>query len=182
VAARRLVIVMLVLLAISTLAAALLPPPEDEPPPATERPQERPQQPEAAEGAKQEGEGLLLVARLRLAGATPRVVQVERGDELRLDVLAPFGADLEIPGFGLTGTVTPSAPAHFDLLATRAGEFPIWIVGVRKPAARILVGRRGSGRCGVATPATPEGRATAPSCARPDKRGSKGSGRSARQP
>jgi hypothetical protein len=179
VAARRLVVVMLVLLAISTLAAALLPAPEgDNPaPPKSKREQRKPKAAPSPDEA-----GLLLVSRLRVSDQSPKTVRIERGDELRLEVAAPFGADVEIAGFGLTAAVTPFAPAQFDLLATNIGTYPVRVVDSGRLVGRLLVGKRGSGRCGVSTPATPRGRGSTPSCDRRGKPASQGSGQSAPQP
>jgi hypothetical protein len=182
VAARRLVVVMLILLAISTLAAALLPPPENNNPTTTDgaKPKEKRRSPEAAPSPSETG--LLLVSRMRVSSQRPKTVRIERGDELRLDVVAPFGADIEIPGFGLTEPVTPFAAAPFDLLATSVGSFGVRVVGTEQPVGRLLVGKPDSGRCGVSTPATPQGRGTIPPCSPRGKPGSPGSGRSARRP
>jgi hypothetical protein len=182
VAARRLVIVMLVLLGISTLAAALLPPPKRRSATTAEQPKakhDRGRKGNAPRGTKG---GMLLVARMRISNQPPKSVRIEQGDELRLDVVAPFGDDIEIPGFGLTAAVTPFAPAEFDLFAARIGTFPVRAVDSGRLAGRLLVGKPGTGYCGVSTPATPRGRASTPSCGRHGKHGSEGPGRSARQP
>jgi hypothetical protein len=183
VAARRLVIVMLVLLAISTLIAALLPPPDNDSP-ATPPPR-------AGRSVQKEGEkhvpgpgklGLMLVAGMRISGQPPKTVRVERGDELRLSVAAPVGDDIEIPALGRTAPVTPFTPAPFDLLATDVGTFDVRAVDSGRLAGRLLVGRPGTGRCGVSTPATPRGRGSTRSCSRRGRHGSAGHGRSARRP
>lgn len=157
---------MLVLLAISTLAAALLPPPDGKnpanPAPTKSKKEQRP--PKAA--PRPDETGLLLVSRMRISDRRPKTVQIERGDQLRLEVAAPFGAIIEIPGFGLTATVTPFAPAQFDLLATQVGTYPVRVVESERVAGWLLVGKAGTGRCGVSTPATPRGRGSTPSCAR----------------
>jgi hypothetical protein len=180
VAARRLVVVMLVLLAVSTLAAALLPPPENrETPPAQTRPKEQRQ---TREPQRAEQDGLLLAARMRLGRREPKTVRIELGDQLRLNVAAPFGDDVEIPALGLTQAVTPFAPATFDLLATRIGTFPVRAVDSGLVAGRLLVGRPGRGRCGVSRPEAPRGRGSIPSCALRDRPQSQAHGRSARRP
>jgi hypothetical protein len=182
VAARRLVVVMLVLLGISTLVAAFLPPPDNPSPADRQQSQPRAKQRQAKPPPPASRTGVLLVAQMPISGRRPRTVRIERGDELRLTVTAPFGADIEIPGFGLTSTVTPYAGAQFDILATDRGSFPVIVVDSGRIAGRVLVGRPGSGRCGVATPATPEGRASAPPCSPRGRHGSKGHARSARRP
>jgi hypothetical protein len=182
VAARRLVVVMLVLLAISTLAAALLPTPHRDQQttaaPAARTPKkgarERPPSPRKA--------GLLLVSRMQISARPPKTVRIERGDELRLEVAAPFGADIEIPAFGLTSAATRFAPAQFDLFADRIGTFDVRAAESGRLAGRLLVGRPDSGRCGVSTPATPEGRASTRACPHRGRRASPVRGRSAPQP
>ena len=177
-AARRLVVVMLVLLAISTLATALLPRPDDKSAPA---PTTTTKQPKVEPPPSPKLTGLLLVARMNAAGA-PKTVRIERGDELRLEVEAPFGADVEIPGYGLVEPVTPFAPASFDFLATDRGTFPVRVFDPQQLVGRVLVGKPDSGRCGVSTPATPEGRAPTRSCRRPGRHPSRAGGRSAQRP
>ena len=179
-AARRLVVVMLVLLAVSTLAAALLPPPEGDEPASQAPPRNEKRSPTAA--PRPQETGLLLVSRMALTRRGPKTVRVELGDELRLAVSASFGADIEIPGLGLTATLTPFAPAQFDLLATRIGRFPVRVVETGRLAGTLLVGRPDSGRCGVSTPATPRGRGSTPSCDRRGRPESAGSGRSDPKP
>ncbi len=177
-AARRLVVVMLVLLAISTLATVLLPRPDHRVTPATTTTREPPVDVSPPRAAT----GLLLVARMQISGGQPKTVRIERGDELRLEVEAPFGADVEIPGFGLTEPVTPFAAASFDLLATATGRFPVRIVDPQRLVGQVLVGRPDSGRCGVSTPATPQGRGSTRSCDHRETPSSPARGRSARQP
>ncbi len=148
-AARRLVVVMLVLLAISTLATALLPRPDrDKTTPVTTNPDRKKQIESPPKPAER---GLNLVARMQAGAAGPKSVRIERGDGLRLDVVARFGADVEIPGFGLTEPMTPFAAAQFDLFASDRGTFPVRIVDPVQLVGRVLVGRPDAGRCGVST-------------------------------
>jgi hypothetical protein len=181
VAARRLVVVMLVLLGISTLVAAFLPPPDNPSPADRRQPQPNAKQRQAERPPPSTRTGMLLVARMPVSGR-PKAVRIERGDELRLTVTAPFGADIEIPGFGLTSPVTPYAGAYFDIFASDRGNFPVIVVDSGRIVGRVLVGRPASGRCGVATPATPQGRASAPQCSPRGRPVSKGHARSARRP
>ena len=179
-AARRLVVVMLVLLAISTLVTALLPRPDrDTSTPVTTKPQRTPQAPASPKPAET---GLDLVARMQAGSSGPKSVRIERGDELLLDVGAPFGADVEIAGLGLTEPVTPFAPAQFDLFPTAVGTYPVRIVDPVQLVGRVLVGKPDTGRCGVATPATPQGRGSTPSCRHREIRSSPGPGQSAQRP
>jgi len=180
VAARRLVVVMLVLLLLSTLAAAFLPTPDKKQ--ATPVHTRKHEANAGGRAPPPAHTGLLLVSRMRISNRPPKTVRIERGDELRLEVAASFGDDVEIPALGLTAALTPFAPAQFDLLATETGTFPVRTVDTGRLAGRLLVGKPGTGRCGVSTPATPQGRGSAPSCSRRGKPASQGSGRSARQP
>jgi hypothetical protein len=180
VAARRLVFVMLVLLLLSTLAAAFLPTPHKKQ--ATPVPKPKHQAKARGHAPRPTNTGLLLVSRMRISNRPPKTVRIERGDELRLEVAAPFGDDVEIPALGLTGTVTPFAPAQFDLLASKIGTFPVRTVDSGRLAGRLLVGKPGTGRCGVSKPATPQGRGSTPSCSLRGEPASQDSGRSARRP
>jgi hypothetical protein len=171
---------MLVLLAVSTLAAALLPPPEGDEP--ASRPPVRNEKRSPTAAPRPQDTGLLLVSRMALTRRAPKTARIELGDQLRLSVMAPFGADVEIPGLGLTGSLTPFAPAQFDLLATRTGRFAVRAVETGRLVGTLLVGRPGSGRCGVSTPATPRGRGSTPSCDRRGRPVSTAPGRSDRRP
>lgn len=171
---------MLVLLLLSTLAAAFLPTPHKNRATPVHK---RKQQPNTSgHASRPTNTGLLLVSRMRISNRPPKTVRIERGDELRLEVAAPFGDDVEIPALGLTGAVTPFAPAQFDLLASKIGTFPVRTVDSGRPGGRLLVGKPGTGRCGVSKPATPQGRGSTPSCSHRGEPASQDSGRSARQP
>jgi hypothetical protein len=173
---------MLVLLLLSTLAAAFLPTPDPDKKQAAPVHKRKHEANAGGRAPPPTDTGLLLVSRMRISNRPPKTVRIERGDELRLEVAAPFGDDVEIPALGLTATVTPFAPAQFDLLATETGTFPVKTVETGRLAGRLLVGKPATGRCGVSTPATPQGRGSTPSCSRRGKPASQGSGRSARQP
>jgi hypothetical protein len=178
VAARRLVIVMLVLLAISTLAAALLPPPKSQqtaPPP---KPKPRPQ---PSGKGRQPSRGLLLATRMRVS-ERPKTVRVERGDQLRLSVSAPSGESIEIFRLGLVAPATAFAAAEFDVLATDLGTYSVQTAASGRLVGRLLVGKPGTGRCGVTRPEAPPGSGSARSCSHRERRGSKGSARSAPRP
>jgi hypothetical protein len=179
VAARRLVVVMLVLLAISTLVTALLPRPDrDSTKPVSTRPgREKPVRvpPKPAEL------GFDLIARMQAGSAGPKTVRIERGDRLRLGVAAPFGADVEILGFGLIQPVTRFAAAQFDLFATSTGTYPVRIVDPVQLVGRVLVGKPDTGRCGASIEA-PRGRGSTPSCRHRERPSSPDRARSAPQP
>ncbi len=137
-AARRLIVVMLVLLGLSTLVAALVPAPQPSgggpgggtgPAPGT------------GPGRGQDGAapraGGTVAARITVSAAAPETVKVKPGQRLVLLVVGPIGEDISIPAFGLTETMTPSAPARFDLIVDRAGIFPIRAYGTDGPVGRI---------------------------------------------
>jgi hypothetical protein len=152
---------MIVLLAISTLAAALLPAPDREG--TTTEPRRPPPAPIAS--PKGPSPGLLLDAGMRV-GTPGKTVRIERGDRLRLAVSVGSGDDVEILGFGLTEAATPFAPARFDLVGRQRGTFAVRAVGSGQSAGRVLVGRRGSGRCGATGSATRRARGSARPCSR----------------
>jgi hypothetical protein len=171
---------MLVLLAISTLVTALLPRPDrDKTAPLTTKPEPKKQIEAPPKPAER---GLDLVARMQAGAGGPKSVRIERGDGLRLDVVARFGADVEIPGFGLTQPVTPFAAAQFEIFASERGTFPVRVVDPIQLVGRVLVGRPDAGRCGVSTPATPQGRGSTPSCRHRETLSSRGRGRSVPRP
>ena len=55
----------------------------------------------------------------------PPVREVRTGAHVVLRVRARTDGNVEIPGLGLIEQVTPSAPAVFDLLATRPGRYEV---------------------------------------------------------
>ena len=122
-AARRLVIVMLVLLGLSTLAAALVPGPDRSTPTGTGT-VDTGTQADSTASSPAVPRGRLVQRRLRIA-RPPATVAVDPGDQLRLAVAGRYGDDIAVPAFGLTETMTPYAPARFDILIPRAGTFPV---------------------------------------------------------
>jgi hypothetical protein len=145
-AARRLIIVMLVLLGLSTLVAALVPAPErsgEEPGTAT-GPTGGSGRERGQDGASPRPGGTV-AARITVSVVAPETVKVKPGQRLVLLVGGPIGEDISIPAFGLTETMTPTAPARFDLFVDRAGRFPIRAFGAERPVGRIVSAAR-SGR------------------------------------
>ncbi len=138
-AARRLIVVMLVLLGLSTLVAALVPAPDrsgsgSDPAKGgggAGRPATPPRSPTA-------GPAGLVNAQITVAGGAPQVVEVKAGQRLLLEVGGAVGDDISIPAFGLTETMTPSAPARFDLIVDRAGRFPVRAFGAARAVGTIL--------------------------------------------
>ncbi|MFN8159762.1 MAG: hypothetical protein U0R52_01780 [Solirubrobacterales bacterium] len=122
-AARRLLAVLIVLLVVSTAVALLAPSPTRRneatttaaPPPA-----KGPTETVAAPSAGKSVDGLI-----RTDAPRPPQVEVSPGDQLRLAVAGPEGTDVEIPRLGLTGTLTPFAPAVFYIYLDRQGRFPV---------------------------------------------------------
>ena len=143
-AARRLVIVMLVLLGLSTLVAALVPTPnpDREKTSATNGASgKNAPDPDRAGNPDPAGTPGLVSARIDIsqaAGKPPAVVRVKPGNRLILAVGGSVGADISIPGFGLTETMTPTAPARFDLIVDRAGRFPVRVFGSDRAAGTIV--------------------------------------------
>ena len=175
-AARRLVIVMLVLLGLSTLAAAFIHPPARNGTPTTIG---RQKPPPSSNPAATGSAGRLVTAAFRISNAKPKTVSVSPGDELRLAVSGPFGDSIEIPGFGLTETMSLYAPAHFDLIVDRPGRFAVRAVDAGLLAGWILSAPR-SPTCPRA-PARP-GSARATGCGRPGGPSAPGGGRSGQRP
>jgi hypothetical protein len=138
-AARRLVIVMLVLLAVSTLAAALVPAPEsDQGAEETTGRGSAPPRGGPADGSAPAVPGRrAVVSRIRISNRRPPTIALRPGDQLTLQVSASFGDDVTIPAFGLTETMTPLAPASFDLIVDRAGTFAVRTVETVRLVGRI---------------------------------------------
>ncbi len=60
------------------------------------------------------------------------------GQRLVLLVGGAVGDDISIPAFGLTETMTPSAPARFDLIVDRPGHFAVRAYTADRVVGRIL--------------------------------------------
>ena len=177
-AARRLVMVMLVLLGLSTLAAAFVPPPSSRNATTTQEAQRRP--PVRKEQAPPTG-GRLVDARVAVTNGKPRTIRLHPGDELRLSVGGGFGDLVQIPAFGLTETMSPYAPANFDLIPDREGRFAVRAVDANRVAAWILVSEQPPG-CAPARPRARPGRQRPPGCGRRGGPSGSAAGRSAPRP
>ena len=132
-------------------------------------------------GSGREG-AVLASARVDAAAMAPALLGIESGDQLALEVSAPFADQIEIAGLGLVQPVSRFTPADFDVLAPHRGSFAVRALDADRVVARILVAAPGSGRCGVSIPAARRGPARAPACGRRERRASAGGGRFARQP
>lgn len=147
-AARRLLIVMLILLGLSTLAAALVPQhalrrdtttgATTTRPPTTTTPA-----PPAGRSLSVQivvgGKKVPVVASPLCKKRKPNCEPLHVGDQLSLQVLSKFNAELAIPAFGLIGVGSPNAPAFFQLLPTEPGTIGLLFTTPRKVAARIRV-------------------------------------------
>jgi hypothetical protein len=141
-AARRLVVLLVVLLGLATAIAALAPTPAQrkqssanagatgatgsESPRSLINPADKPSLTPST-----------VRARVEVSNKPPRAIRVEPGDRLVLSVGADFGDDVEIPAFGLTGTMTPYAPATSDLIVLHPGTFPVRTVQSNRVVAYI---------------------------------------------
>jgi hypothetical protein len=67
---------------------------------------------------------------------------MREGDELLLRVRSRASDQVEVVGFGEIQPVDRFASARFDLLATRAGSFPVRLVDAHRTVARIQVSPR----------------------------------------
>ena len=177
-AARRLVMVMLVLLGLSTLAAAFVPPPSSRNGTTTQATRTR--VPSQAEQAPPTG-GRLVEASVTITNGKPRTIRLRPGDELRLSVGGGFGDLVEIPAFGLTETMSPYAPAQFDLIPDREGRFAVRAVDANRVAAWIVVSEQQTG-CAAARPRARPGRQRPPGCGHRGGPAGPASGRSAPRP
>jgi hypothetical protein len=177
-AARRLIILMVVLLVISTLAAALLPAPEsddEEPTRGETTPREGPRPGPPAAGSV-ETDGRVLRATVDTAPKPPQIVPTRAGDQLTLLVTSRFADLVELPAFGLIKAVAPGAPARFELLLERAGNFPIRTLEGGLLAGRVCV------TAAELSPRARRARSRARACAPRGRRGREGESRSAPRP
>lgn len=177
-AARRLVIVMLVLLGISTLAAALVPTPDrdgTESGPTDTVDPGTPREPE-----RELPQGRFVQRHLRIDDK-PATVRVRPGDQLHLTVGGPLSDDITIPALGLTATLTPYAPAVFDVLVPRTGTFAIRALNIETVVGRIE-SRRPTPPCAEVRQPAPRERSRPEKCDRPDEPPDRAGGQSDRQP
>lgn len=120
-AARRLIILMILLLAVSTIAAALTPQQDQSSEDSSTSTTTTAEPPTPARGS----DGELVRATIDTAATEPTRVDVEIGDQVVLEVLTAEPAQILIPDFGLIEDAASDAPARFDVLAKRPGEFSI---------------------------------------------------------
>lgn len=140
-AARRLVVVMLVLLGISTLVAALVPTPNrHQSDSTTTTGAGGTTRPAPSAPSSPAAPADLLNARITVSGGAPEVVKVHPRQRLVLLVGGAVGDDISIPAFGLTETMTPEAPARFDLIVDRRGKFAVRAFGADRVVGRIVSG------------------------------------------
>jgi hypothetical protein len=137
-AARRLVVVMLVLLGLSTLVAALVPTPDSHRGDSTATTGGGAKSPSSPPATPRPEPARTVNARLTVSRAAPHLIRVKTGQRLVLLVGGPVGDDISIPAFGLTETMTPQAPAHFDLIVDRAGRFPVRAFGADRVVGTIV--------------------------------------------
>jgi hypothetical protein len=126
---RRTLLAFVLVLAAVSLGAALTAPREEEDdsePPA--RPAPRTRTP-----------GAVTVAFRQPVEGGPPVRDVRTGAHVVLRVSARTAGEVEVTGLGLNQSVTPAAPAVFDLLATRAGRYDVVLVPLTGPE-RIKLG------------------------------------------
>jgi hypothetical protein len=64
------------------------------------------------------------------------------GDELQLTVDADRPDQVEIPALDQVEPVDLGAPAHFDILADQAGDYPVRLVEANRAVARIVIRKR----------------------------------------
>ncbi len=120
-AARRLIILMVVLLVVSTLAATLAPQSEQAEEGSTSSTTTTTEIAPPDSGVDAE-----LVRRTIDSGAEePRTIRIAKGDQIALVVRSSEPAQIEISGFGLLEDAERDAPARFDLLAERSGNFTV---------------------------------------------------------
>jgi len=130
-AARRLIAVMLVLLFLSSLAAALAPvdrPSEDTSTSTTDAVTEP-----VATG------GDLVRETLDGRSKRPQRIRASVGDQLQLRVTARRPATIRLVGLGPIEDVDPLAPALFDVLLERKGEFPVRELGGKRELLGTIV-------------------------------------------
>jgi hypothetical protein len=125
VAARRLIAVMLVLLFLSSLAAALAPVEQ-------RRDESSSTSTSTTTTAEADTRGALVRKTLDARRKRTPSVRARVGDQLQLLVKSDDVAIVELPAFGLTDDVDPVAPARFDLLLDREGDFQVRELGGRK--------------------------------------------------
>ncbi len=132
-AARRLIILMLLVLAVSTVAAALAPQrdTDDDASTSSTTTTTEPDPPPSTVG------GELVEATIDADAEEPETIEVELGDQIALVVETAVPAQIEVPDFGLLEDAESDAPARFDLLATRSGEFPV-VLTTSETAERVV--------------------------------------------
>jgi hypothetical protein len=124
--ARRMLLFAAVLLLLATLAAGIAPRPPLPPPPPSSLP------------ADPRTDGT--VERVISAdGARRASISVRRGEILRLQVSGKLLDSVLLDGLDQMEAVEPLTPARFELLAERAGTYPIRLVEADRQIGRIVI-------------------------------------------
>ena len=116
--ARRLLLLATVMLALTLLATALAPPPSQDGGGGTTT--------SPTGGAAAPADSDLDAIEVTLDTTQgQRDVEATEGDIVRLVVRSDTDDSIELRGFDLVRTVAPETPAEFEVLADRAGDYPI---------------------------------------------------------
>jgi hypothetical protein len=127
VVARRLLIFVAVLMGLTALAAGLA-----TPPPRAPKDTEGPVIGTSVKPATPPVEATLSLSE-------PRTIAVDEGDQLQLSVQGDALDAVEIAGLGQLQAIAPDTPAAFDILADRAGTYPIRLLGADRRVGRLRV-------------------------------------------
>ena len=130
-AARRLIAVMLVLLFLSSLAAALAP--------VERRSEDTSTSTTDAITEPLATGGDLVRETLDGRRERPQRIRASVGDQLQLRVIAKRPATIQLVGLGPIEDVDPLAPALFDVLLDRKGDFPVRELGGRRELLGTIV-------------------------------------------
>ena len=123
---RRALLLFALVLGLTALAASLAPAP-----PADQSSSPKPPPPSAAQLASEEPVQVMFQA--GTGEAKPPRRRVDLGTRVIVTVASPAGGEATIPGLGRIDTVTPFAPAHFDLLLSRPGSYDVAFAAPNEP-------------------------------------------------
>lgn len=142
-AARRLLTVLIVLLVLSSLAAALVP---------IERSNEESSTTTTTTTTTTTAAETRTIDETVNDSRKRRTLKIAVGDRLGLTVRSRQPAQVNIPDFGELEDTDAALPAHFDLLAYRAGRFPVRLLQEGRQGrtiATIDVAKRPSAKAGA---------------------------------
>jgi hypothetical protein len=143
---RRALLLFAIVLGMAALVASLSRPIDGRRTESTTTPQPAPGPPTASPGSAPSGAAELPTT-LTFQAAEDQSKKLPAGEAATVVVAVSEPGSVEIPDMGLTASADPVTPAHFDVLASRPGRYPLVFTPAHgekpEPAGSLVVTSRG---------------------------------------